>query len=201
MYERVSARRVYSPGRSRRDAAAGPVGVQAEVGDRPRTAGPAPEDSLDTVLGHFGKDLNNHWELTLKRRTLEGGKHQSKASMKKATCARVFSKYTIFLFLTGGWVFVFYASSTCECVRRLSKKVKPGWVEGNNLITWPIRSLRKWWNCLSSSNRGTAQVGDMRVHLSRSMSMIWRGILKLMLFCQWLLFYLPLLPCSCFHTP
>lgn len=60
MYERVSARRVYSPGRSRRDAAAGPVGVQAEVGDRPRTAGPGPEDSLDTVLGHFGKDLNNH---------------------------------------------------------------------------------------------------------------------------------------------
>lgn len=53
------ARQVYSPGRSRRDAAVGPVGVQAEVGGRPRTAGPAPEDSLDTVLGHFGKDLHN----------------------------------------------------------------------------------------------------------------------------------------------
>lgn len=54
------ARRLYSPGRSRRDAAAGPAGVQAGVGDRPRTAGPAPEDSWDTVLGHFGKDLDNH---------------------------------------------------------------------------------------------------------------------------------------------
>lgn len=48
---------VYSPGRSRMDAAAGPVGVQAEGGDRPRTAVPALEDSLDTVLGHFGRGL------------------------------------------------------------------------------------------------------------------------------------------------
>lgn len=59
------ARRVYSPGRSHRDAAAGPVGVQAGVGDRPRTAGPALEDSLDTVLVYSGKDLNN-FERSLK---------------------------------------------------------------------------------------------------------------------------------------
>lgn len=33
--------------------------VQVEVGDRPRIAVPVPEDSLDTVLVHSGKDLSN----------------------------------------------------------------------------------------------------------------------------------------------
>lgn len=36
---------LYSPGRNRRDAAAGPAGVQAEGGDRRRTAVLAPEGS------------------------------------------------------------------------------------------------------------------------------------------------------------
>lgn len=48
---------VYSPGHSRMDAVAGPVGVQAEEGDRSHTAVPVPEDSSDTVLGQFGRDL------------------------------------------------------------------------------------------------------------------------------------------------
>lgn len=37
--------RLYSPGRNRKGAAAGPVGVQAAEDDSPHTAAPAPEDS------------------------------------------------------------------------------------------------------------------------------------------------------------
>lgn len=36
---------LYSPGHNRKGAAAGPVGVQVEEGDSPRTAAPGPEDS------------------------------------------------------------------------------------------------------------------------------------------------------------
>lgn len=48
---------VYSPGHNRKGAAVGPVGDQAEEGDSPHTAVPAPGDSWDTVLGHFGMGL------------------------------------------------------------------------------------------------------------------------------------------------
>lgn len=98
---RCLARRVYSPGRSRRDAAAGPVGVLAEVGDRPRTAGPALEDSLDTVLAHSGKDLNNHPELTSKWRTLEGVGQQIKLGTNVYTFILIHGYFpcTLFFFI------------------------------------------------------------------------------------------------------
>lgn len=47
----------YSPGRNRRDAAAGPAGVQAAEGDRLRTAALAPEGSWGTALDRSGRGL------------------------------------------------------------------------------------------------------------------------------------------------
>lgn len=47
----------YSPGHSRKGAAAGPVAARVEEGDTPRTAVPAPEDSSGTVRGHFAPGL------------------------------------------------------------------------------------------------------------------------------------------------
>lgn len=87
-------RRVYSPGRSRRDAAAGPAGVQAEVGDRPHTAGPALEGSLDTVLVHSGKDLNNF------ERSLQNAAHLNVWGIRSN---RAFSNFTFIFFVICFW--------------------------------------------------------------------------------------------------
>lgn len=57
---------VYLPGRSHKGVAAGLVGVQAEGRDKPHTVVPAPEDSLDIVLGHFGRDLKHTGRFHLK---------------------------------------------------------------------------------------------------------------------------------------
>lgn len=57
---------LYSPGRNRRGAAAGPAGVRAEGGGRLRTAGPGPEGSWDTALERSGRGLEDQ-ESTLGR--------------------------------------------------------------------------------------------------------------------------------------
>lgn len=80
----------YSPGRNRRDAAAGPAEVRAEEGDRLRTAVPAPEGSWDTALDRSGRGLENHndvWAVIFEFRTNHTG---FVASLRKPRRSQVF---------------------------------------------------------------------------------------------------------------